>query len=211
MIAIPEATMKEWLAENKDLKVYEFELLDMYRLQKHVLNEEKGKLVSFFSQVTSNPGSVFKALSTADIEFQEIELSDGSKVTVTPGVYSQITNSSTRTQEDRKKAYEALYEIYYKNKNTYAAIYNGIVQAEWASARARKYESCLDASLEGNNIPKDVYLNLIKTVKANTAPVQKYTKLRKEVLGLEKYYGFDGSISWLILIKNTLTTKLLKQ
>ncbi len=195
MIAIPEATMKEWLAENNDLKVYEFELLDMYRLQKHVLNEEKGKLVSFFSQVTATAGNVFTALSTTDIEFQEIELSDGSTVKVTPGVYSQITNSSTRTQDDRRKAHEALYEVYYKNKNTYAAIYNGIIQAEWASARARKYESCLDASLEGNNIPKDVYLNLIKTVKENTAPVQKYTKLRKEVLGLEKYYGFDGSIS----------------
>ncbi|MBI9060299.1 MAG: oligoendopeptidase F [Labilibaculum sp.] len=195
MIAIPEDTMKEWLAENKDLKVYEFELLDMYRLQKHVLNEEMGKLVSYFSQVTGTAGKVFKALSTSDIVFQEIELSDGSKVTVTPGVYSQITSSASRTQEDRKKAYEAIYEVYYKNKNTYAAIYNGIVQAEWAGARASKYESCLDASLEGNNIPKDVYLNLIKTVKSNTAPVQKYTKLRKKVLGLEKYYGFDGSIS----------------
>ena len=195
MIAIPEATMKQWLAENKGLNVYKFELLDMYRLQKHVLNEEMGKLVSFFSQVSGTAGSVFAALSTTDIEFQEIELSDGSKVTVTPGVYAQITSSASRTQEDRMKAYEALYEVYYKNKNTYAAIYNGIIQSEWASARARKYESCLDASLEGNNIPKDVYLNLIKTVKANTAPVQKYTKLRKEVLGLEKYYGFDGSIS----------------
>ncbi len=195
MIAIPEASMKQWLAENKGLNVYKFELLDMYRLQKHVLDEEKGKLVSFFSQVSGTAGSVFAALSTSDIEFQEIELSDGSKLTVTPGVYAQITSSASRTQEDRMKAYEALYEVYYKNKNTYAAIYNGIIQAEWAGARARKYESCLDASLEGNNIPKDVYLNLIKTVKANTAPVQKYTKLRKEVLGLEKYYGFDGSIS----------------
>ena len=195
MIAIPEATMKQWLKENKDLNVYKFELLDMYRLQKHVLNEEMGKLVSYFSQVTGTAGKVFKALSTSDIVFQEIELSDGSKVTVTPGVYSQITSSASRTQEDRKKAYEAIYEVYYKNKNTYAAIYNGIVQAEWAGARASKYESCLDATLEGNNIPKDVYLNLIKTVKANTAPVQKYTKLRKKVLGLEKYYGFDGSIS----------------
>ncbi|WP_101260939.1 oligoendopeptidase F [Labilibaculum filiforme] len=195
MIAIPETTMKEWIATNKDLKVYEFELLDMYRLQKHVLNEELGKLVSYFSQVSGNPGSVFEALSTTDIEFQEVELSDGSKVTVTPGVYAQITSSNARTQEDRKKVNEALYDVYFRNKNTYAAIYNGIVQSEWANARARNYESCLDASLEGNNIPKDVYVNLIKTVKENTAPVQKYYQLRKKVLGLEKYYGFDGSIS----------------
>ncbi len=194
MIAIPEATMKQWLAENKELDVYKFELMDMYRLQKHVLSEELGKLVSYYSQVSETAGSVFEALSTADIEFQEVELSDGSKVTVTPGMYSQITTNN-KNQADRRKAYEAIYDVYYKNKNTYATVYNGIIQSEWANARARNYESCLDASLEGNNIPKDVYLNLIKTVKENTAPVQKYYKLRKKVLGLEKYYGFDGSIS----------------
>lgn len=194
MISIPEETMKEWVVSNSDLKDYTFELIDMYRLQKHVLSEEMEELVSFFSQSSGTAGSVFKALSTADIEYQEIELSDGEKVTITPGKYSQIVTNNPN-QEDRKKAYEALYDVYYKNKNTYAAIYNGIVQSEWANARAKNYETCLDASLEGNNIPKEVYLNLINTVKENTAPVRKYVELRKKILGLEKYYGFDGSIS----------------
>lgn len=194
LIKIPEATMKQWIAETPALKPHAFDLMDMYRMQKHVLNEELGRLVSFFSQVSGTAGDVFTALSTTDIEFQEIELSDGSKVKITPGAYSHITTNN-KNQEDRKKAYEALYDVYYKNKNTYAAIYQGVIQSEWANARARNYESCLDASLEGNNIPKDVYLNLINTVRENTAPVQKYTKLRKKVLGLEKYYGFDGSMS----------------
>ncbi len=194
MIQIPEATMKQWIAETPALKPHAFDLMDMYRMQKHVLNEEMGRLVSFFSQSSGTAGDVFTALSTTDIEFQEIELSDGKTVKVTPGMYSHIT-STNKNQEDRKKAYEALYDVYYKNKNTYAAIYQGIMQSEWANARARNYESCLDASLEGNNIPKDVYLNLINTVREHTAPVQKYTKLRKKVLGLEKYYGFDGSMS----------------
>ena len=194
LIKIPEARMKEWIASTPALKPHAFDLIDMYRMQKHVLNEELGKLASYYSQVSGTAGKIFTALSTTDMEFQEIELSDGSKVTVTPGVYSHITNNN-KNQEDRKKAYEALYDVYFKNKNTYAAIYQGVIQSEWANARARNYESCLDASLEGNNIPKDVYLNLINTVRENTAPVQKYTKLRKKILGLEKYYGFDGSMS----------------
>jgi oligoendopeptidase F len=194
MISIPEATMKKWIAENNGLKPHKFSLMDMYRLQKHVLSEELNKLVSFYSQVSGTAGNIFKALSTADIQFQQVELSDGKKVTVTPGVYSQVTTSN-KNQEDRKKVYEALYDVYYKNKNTYAAIYNGVLQSKWANARAKKYESCLDATLEENNIPKDVYLNLINTVKKNTEPLKKYYKLRKKVLGLEKYYGFDGSIS----------------
>ncbi|MCT4616458.1 MAG: oligoendopeptidase F [Marinifilaceae bacterium] len=194
LISIPEKTMIKWVETNAILKENKFDLLDMYRLQKHVLSEKLEQLVSYYSQVLGAPGSIFKALSTADIKFKEIELSDGTKTTVTPGVYSSIV-SSNKNQEDRRKAFEALYEVYYQNKNTYAAIYNGIVQAEWAGARARKYESCLDAALEGNNIPKDVYLNLINTVKNNTEPVKKYVNLRKKILKLEKYHGYDGSIS----------------
>lgn len=194
MIQIPEETMKQWIADNESLQVYQFELMDMYRLQKHVLSEKMEELVSYFSQVSGTAGKVFTALSTADIEFPEVELSNGEKVKVTPGGYSNIVTNN-KNQEDRRKAYEAFYDVYYKNKNTYAAIYNGIVQSGWANARAKKYPTCLDAKLEGNNIPKEVYLNLINTVKEHTAPVQKYSKLRKKVLGLEKYYGFDGSIS----------------
>ncbi|MCU4155905.1 oligoendopeptidase F [Carboxylicivirga sp. A043] len=194
MIAIPEATMKQWIADNEGLKVYEFELTDMYRLQKHVLSEKMEELVSYFSQVSGTAGAVFTALSTADVEFPEVELSTGEKVKVTPGGYSNVVTNN-KNQEDRRKAYEAFYDVYYKNKNTYAAIYNGIVQSDWANARAKKYPTCLDAALEGNNIPKEVYLNLINTVKKHTEPLQKYTKLRKKVLGLEKYYGFDGSLS----------------
>ncbi|MGQ1911281.1 oligoendopeptidase F [Marinifilum sp. RC60d5] len=201
MIKIPEATMKDWVAANPALKDHKFDLMDMYRLQKHVLSEEMEKLLSYYSQVSGTAGNVFKALSTADMEFEEIVLSDGKKVKVTPGVYSQIVTNNPN-QDDRRKAYEAMYDVYYKNKNTYAAIYNGIVQADWAGARAKKYESCLDAELEGNNIPKDVYLNLINTVKENTAPVRKYIELRKKVLGLDKYYGFDGSVSLTDFTKN---------
>ncbi len=194
MIAIPEATMKQWIADNEDLKVYEFELTDMYRLQKHVLSAKMEELVSYFSQVSGTAGDVFTAISTADIEFPEVELSTGEKVKVTPGGYSNVVTNN-KNQDDRRIAYEAFYDVYYKNKNTYAAIYNGIVQSDWANARAKKYPTCLDAALEGNNIPKGVYLNLINTVKKHTEPLQKYNKLRKKVLGLEKYYGYDGSLS----------------
>ncbi|TRX72510.1 oligoendopeptidase F [Carboxylicivirga sp. M1479] len=194
MLQIPEATMKEWIASNDELKVYQFDLMDMYRLQKHVLSEKMEQLMSYYSNVKSTPGKVFTALSTTDIEFPEIELSNGEKVKITPGGYSNVVTNN-KNQDDRKAAYEAFYDLYYKNKNTYAAIYNGIVQSDWASARARKYPTCLDAALEGNAIPTDVYLNLINTVKQHTEPLQKYAKLRKKVLGLEKYYAFDGSIS----------------
>ena len=194
LLEIPQETMKKWIVENPELKDFEFELMDMYRLQKHVLSADKEKLMSYYSQSLSASSSVYSALTTTDIQFKKITLSDGKEYTVSPGVYKQIL-SNNYNQEDRKKAFEARYEVFANNINTHAAIYNGVVQSGWANARSRNYETRLDAALEGNNIPKDVYLNLINTVKANTKPLQKYLKLRKELLGLEKYYKYDRLIN----------------
>jgi len=194
LLEIPEETMKKWIAENPELKDFEFELMDMYRLQKHVLSADKEKLMSYYRQSLSASSSVYSALTTTDVQFKKVTLSDGKEYTVSPGVYKQIL-SNNYNQEDRKKAFEARYEVFANNINTHAAIYNGVVQSGWASARASNYETRLDAALEGNNIPKNVYLNLINTVKANTKPLQKYLKLRKELLGLEKYYKYDRLIN----------------
>ncbi|MBN1251384.1 MAG: oligoendopeptidase F [Bacteroidales bacterium] len=194
LLSIPEETMKKWIAENAELKDFKFELMDMYRLQKHVLSEDKEQLLSYFRQPNGASSDIYDAVSTTDVKFNKVTLSDGKEYEVTHGVYKQILTNN-KNQDERKKAFDAMIDVYSKNKNTYAAIYNGVVQSGWASARARNYQTKLDASLERNDIPKDVYLNLINTVKANTKPLQKYLKLRKEILGLDKYYKSDRLVN----------------
>ena len=98
---------------------------------------------------------------------------NGKKYKITPGVLSQILTNNPN-QKDRLKASKASSKVYYKNKNTYAAIYNGIGQSKWSKARSRNYSSVLDAALESKNIPRDVYLNLINTVKQNTGSLHRY-------------------------------------
>ncbi|MEN8119194.1 MAG: oligoendopeptidase F [Bacteroidota bacterium] len=194
MLTIKEETMKKWIAENPELKDFEFGLMDMYRLQKHVLSADKEQLLSFYRQPSSSASSVYDAVSTTDVKFNKVKLSDGKEYEVSHGVYKQILTNN-KNQEDRLKAFDAMIDVYSENKNTYAAVYNGVVQAGWANARARNYETKLDASLEGNNIPKEVYLNLINIVKENTKSLQKYLKLRKEILGLDKYYKSDRLVN----------------
>ncbi len=193
MLEIPWEKMEKWLNDTPGLKPYKFEIEDLYRQQAHVLDEEKETLLSYFSRFNGTPSSIYSSLSTTDIEFPEVELSDGEKIKATSGNYSLVlaTNDS---QADREKIFRAHYETYSKNLNTYAAIYNSVVQRNWAGAQARGYESCLQSALDGNNIPLDVYKNLVDIVKKNTEPLQKYHKLRKKIMGLEKYFGYDSSI-----------------
>lgn len=152
-LMIPENTMKQWILEDDFLKDYAFPLRETYRLQKHVLSEEKEQLLSYFSQYLGAPDDIYSELSISDMEWKTVTLSNGWKGPVTNGMYSKIL-STNRNQEDRRLAFEALYEAYQKNKNTYGAIYRALLQRGVASSRARNYSSTLEKALEGKIFPK---------------------------------------------------------
>jgi oligoendopeptidase F len=193
LLTIPQATMEKWIAETPALAPYKFPILDNYRQQEHVLDEKGEKLLSFASRFSQTPTSVFQELSTSDIKFPTVTLSDGKEVKLSPGAYQHVLQTN-RNQADRKLAFETYHKTYEANINTYAAIYNGVLQRDWFSAQARNYPTTLDDALDGNAIPKAVVENLIETTRAGTEPFRRYMRLRKKLLGLETYNPFDNFI-----------------
>ncbi|PTX95646.1 oligoendopeptidase F [Opitutus sp. ER46] len=193
LLSIPQATMEQWIAATPELGIYKFTILDNYRQQAHVLDEKGEKLLSFSSRFGQTPGAIFQELSTSDIKFPKVTLSDGKELTLTPGTYQQILQTNYN-QADRAKAFEAFIKTYAANANTYAAIYNGVMQRGWFTAQARNYPSTLDAALDGNAIPTAVVQTLVDTVRAGTGPLQRYMKLRQRLLGVPTYHLYDGQI-----------------
>jgi oligoendopeptidase F len=193
ILTIPWETMAKWLKENKELEPYRFGIENLYRQQKHVLDEDKERLLSYYNQFDGTPTDIYTHISTSDIKYKDTTLSDGKTYTITESKYQNIL-ATYRNQADRKLAFETLYGVYNDQVNTYAAIYNSVLQSDWANAQARNYESCLESYLDADNVPVDVYKNLIATVKSHTEPLQRYQKLRKQRLGLETYHPFDSRI-----------------
>lgn len=68
---------------------------------------------------------------------------------MTPGAY-QAALGTNRNQADRGKAFEAHLKTYGATADTYAAIYNGVLQRGWFNAQARHFPTTLDAALDGN-------------------------------------------------------------
>ena len=193
MLTIPWETMEQWLDTEKGLAIYRHGIEDLYRQQAHVLDEQGEELLSYFSSFARTPRSIHSELSTSDIDFPEITLSNGDTITVTPGQYGQVL-STNRNQEDRETVFLARNGLYNETINTYAATYNGICQRDWAFAQSRKYNSTLEASLEGDNVPVDVYENLVKMVGEGTEPLKRYHRARKLLLELDEYHLYDSSI-----------------
>ena len=84
MLTIPEATMRQWIDQTPDLKIYKFGLMDLYRQQKHVLDEPREQLLSYFSQLDNTPRDIYTMLTTADVKYPTIKLSDGKDVVLSP-------------------------------------------------------------------------------------------------------------------------------
>lgn len=193
LLTIPQATMERWIAETPALEAYRYGIMDNYRQQAHVLDEKGERLLSYATRLAQTPASTYQELSTSDIRFPKIKLSDGKEITLSPGVYQSVL-ATNYNQADRAQAFTAYLKTFAATENTYAAIYNGVMQRGWFTAQARNYPTTLDASLDGNAIPTDVVKTLVETVRKGTAPLQRYMKLRKKLLGLDTYHPYDGSI-----------------
>ena len=193
LLAIPVTTVREWMQASGDLAVYRFSLEDLYRQQEHVLDDKGEHLLSLSSRFSSAPNDAYASLSTADLKFPTITLADGTTATLSYGQYRALL-SSNRNQADRAAAFKAFHETFQANANTYAALYNGILQRDWFHAQARGYKTMLDAALHGNAIPTAVVENLVAQAKAGAEPLRRYHALRRRVLGLDSYHTYDSAI-----------------
>ncbi len=193
LLSVPESRVRAWIDATPELAIYRFPILVSYRQQTHVLDEKGDKLLSFAARFNETTQSVYSELSTSDIKFPIITLGDGREVKLSPGAYQQLL-ATNPLQAERAKAFEAYLGTYEATKNTYAAIYRGILERGWFLSQARDYPSTLHRALDGNAIPVEVYSTLVDTVRAGAAPLQRYLRLRKKILGLETYHLYDGQV-----------------
>ncbi|HEY6359769.1 MAG TPA: oligoendopeptidase F [Vicinamibacterales bacterium] len=190
LLAIPLDTVRGWMEANAELAVYRFAIESLFHEQEHVLDEAGERLMSYAGRFNSVPYDSYAALTTADMRSPSIVLDSGDQVTLSYGQYRALLETN-RNQSDRAAAYRAFHRTYADSQNTYAALYNGVLQRDWFHARARGYASTLEAALHGNNIPTSVVENLIASTKAGVEPLRRYHRLRRRVLGVDSYRLFD--------------------
>ncbi len=190
LLRIPLETVRGWMDASPELAVYRFAIERVYHQQQHVLDENGEHLLSLASRFADTPHDIHSMLANADIKHPVITLHDGKKATLTYGQYNALLQTN-RDQGDRAAAFHAFHETFAANANTYAAVYNGVLQRDWFIAQARRFKSTLEAALHGNDIPISVVENLVATAKEGTEPLRRYHRLRKRVLGLDTYHAYD--------------------
>lgn len=189
ILSMEEEKIKEFLAENDDLKLYEHTLHEINRQRPHVLSEREEELLAQASEALQTASQTFSMLNNADLKFPTIKNEDGEEVALTHGRY--ITFMESKERRVRKDAFKAMFDTYGKYKNTFAATLSGNIKKDNFYAKIRNYESARQAALDANNIPEKVYDNLVEAINKRLSLLHRYTELRKEVLDLDEVHMYD--------------------
>jgi oligoendopeptidase F len=188
ILSLSEAELDK-LIDDPSLKEFKFTLTEMKREKAHVLSKTEEALLAQVGNLSSAPQTIFGMLNNADMKFPKIKNEDGKDVELTHGNYIQFLESPNR--EVRERAFKAVYETYGKQKNTIAATLSANVNKNIFYSRVRKYPSVLEMALYGDNIPKEVYTNLIDTIHESLPLLHRYMELRKKLLGVDELHMYD--------------------
>lgn len=189
LLSAPEEKILGYLDTTDGLEVYSFLIKDTLRQKAHVLSAAEENILAQMSEVTGATNDIFTMLNNADIKFAEITDEDGDKVRVTHGNYIRFMESHNR--QVREDAYNVMYDSYKGLINTIASAYNYNTKNDVVSSRIRKYPSARAAALSGDNIPGEVYDNLVSAVNRNLPSMHRYVELRKKMLGVDKLHMYD--------------------
>ncbi len=190
ILEIPKEKIDQFFNEKPGLKNdFDMYIDNIQRLREHTLTEAEEKILASFELIAGNQNEVYGIFNNAEKPFPKVTLSTGEEVELTPSAYTKYRTAENR--EDREKVMKALFESYGDFKNMLGANLGGKVKKDWVYAKNRKYESSLQAALNSDNLPTEIYSTLIEQVNNNLPTLHRALDLKKRMLGLDELHYYD--------------------
>jgi oligoendopeptidase F len=182
VLRIGRATVEQFLALEPRLGIYAFYLRDIVRRAAHTLSDAEEKLLADAGPLAASAANIYGILANADFPYPTVTLKDGRRVTVDQAGYAELRTRPER--HDRQAAMSAFFGALGGFSRTFGTTMNSSLQKAVFYAKARMYESTLEAALDRPNIPVSVYLRLIEGVNRHLPTFHRYLRLRKRMMGV---------------------------
>ena len=189
LLAIGEATLRKWLAEDARLAYLEHYIDNLLRKQAHVRSAEVEELLGLFAAPAANVETTFSMLTDADFKFPAAVTPGGDEQPVTQGTLSKILAGPDR--DARRSAWDGYMDTYLAHKNALASNLLTSVKNNVFAMRARRHASTLEMALDGHNLPVEVFHNLISVFKKNLPTWHRYWAVRRKALGVDALHPYD--------------------
>ncbi|MDQ2693415.1 MAG: oligoendopeptidase F family protein, partial [Chloroflexota bacterium] len=200
ILAIEAETLAGWRAEEPRLQVYKQYFDDLIRQQAHVRSAEVEEVLGLAQDPIASLYTTMNVLTNSEMQYPDAITADGKQLPVTQGTLDEILASHDR--EARRTAWEGFRDTHLAFKNTLGSNLLASVKANVFAQRVRRYPSTLEGALFANNIPPQVFHNLIETTRKHLPVWHRYWRVRRQALGQEDLQPYD---IWAPLTKERVT------
>lgn len=189
LLTIGHETLKAWMQQEPRLAVYAQRFDDLFRRQRHVRSAEVEEVLGLSADAIQTLADTAELITNADMQFADAIDSEGNHHPVTQGTMDKHMNQPDLKR--RETAWNSFFDAHLALKNGLANNLAGAIKRDVFFARARRHSSSLEAALFANNIPVEVFHNLIDTFRRHIPTWHKYWRVRRKALGLETLHPYD--------------------
>src|SRR5215813_8428943 len=202
ILAIDDERFGKFLTDAA-LKDWSIKLHKIRRMRPHVLSVPEERLLALSNVALSGYDDTFSQLTDVDMKFGVLVDETGRERPLSQSSFSSFLVK--RDSELRKSAFGQFYAEFRDHQYTLAASLGYSVKADVFHARARHYESALEAALFPDDVPVAVCDGLIQSVRANLKPLFRYFELRRRVLHLDELHHYDTYVPLVPQIQTLFT------
>ncbi|MBI4955033.1 MAG: oligoendopeptidase F [Myxococcales bacterium] len=198
VLLLDDAALAAAYRAEPKLAGYKPYLEELRRRQKRVLGPDAERALALLgdnlwaeidlNELTADVERIYKS-ARADLVLPKITDEAGKEVQLTLANYGKYRGSTDRRV--RRDTVEAFFGALRGAENTFAATLAGQMKLDVGFARARGYDTALAAYLDKDDIDPGVYHGMVKALHANVAPLHRYVKLRKQLMGLDELHIYD--------------------
>jgi oligoendopeptidase F len=190
ILTIGHDTLTQWMVDEARLAIYKHYFENLFRQQEHIRSADVEEVLGMAVDVFGTISKTASQLANADLKFQPATTSDGDTISVEQGNF--LLHMTSQDRELRRTAWNSYLDEYLAFKNTFTSNLNAAIKRDVFMARVRRHGSALEAALFPNNIPVEVFHNLIDTFRKHLPTWHRYWAIRKRALGVETLYPYDG-------------------
>jgi oligoendopeptidase F len=185
---IPDDVFDQFL-KDPSLADWRIRLTKIRRFRPHTLSEAEERILAAGASAVRGHGETFSQLTNVDMKFGTVSDEEGAEIPLSQSTYLSMLHRTDRNL--RRKAFHQFYQEFEDHRYTLASALAASTRADVFYAKVRNYPSSREASLFSDNVPVEVYDNLITSVRAHLAALHDYYDLRKEVLNLDEIHQYD--------------------
>ena len=189
IIAIDSNTMVNFFKQKPELNNYAHHIDNIQRLKTHIRTSEIEEVISQAGLMNSAPYDIYNVFKDAEMSRPTITLPNGKIVRLDDSAYTLYR--SNPDQLSRKQVFNSFFSEYKKYEQTFGTQLYSNVKVDMFYKNVLNYSSSLERALDINNIPTEVYTNLITSVHENLPTLHRYLNLRKKMLGLGELHYYD--------------------